>query len=75
MDFPAMCLAEVEVAGPIDLEQRAIDWMYRTWLPQSGFVPDHQPAFEAWNGRPFAHGESHFELRFQLAVVDASTAL
>lgn len=72
-DFPAMTFAEVEISGPIDIEQRAIDWLYRTWLPRSGRVPDHQPAFEAWEGLPFAHGESHFELRVQLAVVDAST--
>jgi len=31
--------------------------------------------FEAWNGRPFAHGMEHFELRVQLAVVDARAPL
>lgn len=71
--FPAMTLAEVDIAGPIELEMRAIDWVYRTWLPTSGWVPDHQPGFEAWNGEPFAHGTAHFELRLQLAVVDAAT--
>jgi hypothetical protein len=30
---------------------------------------DHQPAFEAWNGLPFAQGDKHFELRVQLAVL------
>ena len=75
MDFPAMKVAEIEMSGPIDLEQRGIDWLYRTWLPSSGYVPDHQPAFEAWKGIPFAHGESHFELGLQLAVVDASPIL
>jgi hypothetical protein len=35
---------------------------------------DHQSMFEAWNGEPFAHGHEHFELRVQLAVVDAATA-
>ena len=38
-------------------------------------APAHQPGFEAWNGRPFAHGFSHFELRVQLPVVDASAPL
>jgi AraC family transcriptional regulator len=47
--------------------------LYRSWLPRSGYVPDHQPMFEAWNGEPFAHGLEHFELRVQLAVVDAAT--
>jgi AraC family transcriptional regulator len=73
--FPAMTLAELELAGPIELELRALDWLFTTWLPQSGYVPDHQPGFEAWNGAPFAHGHSHFELRLQLAVVDAAAPL
>jgi AraC family transcriptional regulator len=67
--FPSMRVAEVEVKGDLDVEMRAFDWLYGTWLPKSGFAPDHQPAFEAWNGLPFEHGESHFELRIQLAVV------
>jgi hypothetical protein len=29
-EFPAMKLAELDIAGPIDLEQRALDWLYGT---------------------------------------------
>jgi len=72
-EFPPMKLAELEVKGPIELELRALQWLYRSWLPSSGWAPDHQPCFEAWNGEPFAHGLIHFELRVQLAVVDAAT--
>ncbi len=67
-EFPAMRVAEVVVKGDIALEQRAIDWLYGTWLPRSGFEPDDQPATEAWLGRPFAHGTEHFELRCWLPV-------
>lgn len=73
--FPAMRVAELEIAGSVDLELRALDWLYKTWLPRSGFAPDHQPVFEAWNGLPFAHGYEHFELRIHLAVVDAAAPL
>lgn len=66
--FPKMTVAEIEVRGPIDLEMRAIDWIYGTWLPQSGYLPTEQPSFEAWIGRPFAHGFEHFELFVQLPV-------
>jgi AraC family transcriptional regulator len=69
MRFPAMTVAEVEIAGSIELEMRAIDWVFRTWLPSSGFAPASQPCFEAWNGAPFAHGMEHFELRMHLPVV------
>lgn len=70
-DFPAMRVAEIELRGNIELEQRALDWIFGTWLPQSGYVPDDNPAFEAWHGRPFAHGFEHFELSCQLPVKEA----
>jgi len=66
--FPPMAVAQVEVRGGIDLELRALQWLYGTWLPRSGYVPDDQPAFEAWIGRPFAHGMEHFEIFVQLPV-------
>lgn len=66
--FPPMRVAQVELRGDIALELRALQWLYGTWLPRSGFVPDDQPAFEAWIGRPFAHGTTHFELHIQLPV-------
>jgi AraC family transcriptional regulator len=70
-EFPPMRVAEVVVSGGIELEARAIDWLYKTWLPRSGFVPDDQPAFEAWIGRPFAHGSEHFTIACQLPVKPA----
>jgi AraC family transcriptional regulator len=73
--FPPCLIAEVEIKGTIEVELRALHWLYLTWLPSSGYAPDHQPAFEAWNGRPFAHGMEHFELRAQLPVVDARVPL
>lgn len=66
--FPAMQVAQIEMRGGIDLEMRALDWLYRTWLPTSRYVPDDLPAFEAWIGRPFAHGTEHFELQIQIPI-------
>lgn len=66
--FPRMTVAEVEIRGGIDLELRALRWLYGTWLPRSGWFPDDQPGFEAWIGRPFAHGLEHFELNIHLPV-------
>jgi AraC family transcriptional regulator len=66
--FPPMVVAQVEVRGGIDLELRALQWLYGTWLPRSGYVPDDQPGFEAWIGRPFAHGMEYFEIHAQLPV-------
>lgn len=68
IEFPAMLVAEVEIRGGIDLEVRALDWLFGTWLPASGYVPAELPCFEAWIGRPFAHGFAHFELKAQIPV-------
>jgi AraC family transcriptional regulator len=66
--FPPMVVAEVEMFGGLDLELRLLQWLYGAWLPRSGYVPDDQPVFEAWIGRPFAHGSELFELKIQLPV-------
>jgi len=66
--FPAMTVAQVELRGGLDLELRALYWLYGAWLPRSGYVPDDQPGFEAWIGRPFSHGMEHFEIYAQLPI-------
>jgi AraC family transcriptional regulator len=66
--FPPMTVAEVALRGGLDLELRALQWLYGSWLARSGFVPDDQPGFEAWMGRPFAHGTEYFELFVQLPI-------
>lgn len=68
IEFPPMLVAQLELRGTIDLEMRALDWIFRTWLPSSGYVPASRPCFEAWIGRPFAHGKEHFELYAQIPV-------
>jgi AraC family transcriptional regulator len=66
--FPSMTVAQLAILGGIDLELRALQWLYGSWLPRSGYVPDDQPCFEAWNGRPFAHGTEYLELLIQLPI-------
>lgn len=66
--FPAMTVAQVEIRGDIALELRALFWLYGSWLPRSGYVPDDHPGFESWIGRPFAHGSTYFEVHIQLPV-------
>ena len=66
--FTPMVVAEVEIRGGLDLELRALQWLYGSWLPRSGYVPDDHPCFEAWIGRPFAHGTERFEIHVQLPI-------
>lgn len=66
--FPPMDVAQVELRGGVDLELRALQWLFGAWLPKSGYVPDDHPCFEAFIGRPFAHGLEYFELHAQVPV-------
>ncbi len=66
--FPPMTVAQVAIQGGIELELRALRWLYGVWLPRSGYLPADHPAFEAWVGRPFAHGTEHFDLLIQLPI-------
>lgn len=68
LELPAMRVAQVEIRGPIDLELRALDWLFKTWLPSSDYVPARQPCFESWIGLPFANGTEYFELSVQVPV-------
>ncbi len=67
-EFPALTVADIEIHGSIELELRALQWLYGSWLPRSRFVPADEPCFEAWTGRPFAHGVEKFELNVQLPL-------
>ena len=66
--FPPMTVAQVAIRGGLDLELRALRWLYGAWLPMSGYLPDDHPCFEAWIGRPFAHGTEYFEILVQLPI-------
>ena len=63
-----MTVAQVAIRGGLDLELRALRWLYGSWLPRSGYLPDDHPCFEAWISRPFAHGTEYFELLVQLPI-------
>ncbi len=66
--FPTMLVAEVVMKGGFDLEIRLLQWLYGCWLPRSKYVPADLPCFEAWLGKPFAHGMEHFELAIHLPI-------
>lgn len=66
--FPPMIVAQVEIRGGVDLELRALQWLFGAWLPRSGYVPDDHPCFEAFIGRPPMPPTNYFELHAQLPV-------
>jgi AraC family transcriptional regulator len=41
--FPPMTVAQVEIRGGIEVELRALQWLYGSWLPRSGYIPVTSP--------------------------------
>lgn len=70
--FPRMLVAEVEMKGDIDLEIRLLNWLYGNWLPRSTYLPADYPTFQAWSGKPFSHGMTHFALCIHLPIKKAA---
>ncbi len=46
-------LARFELSD--DEYQEAWDWVYRDWLPESGYQPDDRPCFEMYHNDPKTH--------------------
>ena len=71
-----MTVAEVDIAGSVDLELRALDWLY-THLAAPQRLRARPPAGLRGLGTASRSrmATTHFELRVQLAVVDATTPL
>lgn len=67
-EFAPTTVVEVDLDGSIETELEALTWLYGSWLPGSGFVPDDQPCFEVWPGRPFADGVERVRLTVQLPI-------
>lgn len=40
--------------------QEAWDWVYRQWLPQSGYLPDDRPAYELFPGDEEKSGDARY---------------
>ena len=65
--LPATLAASVAIAGDVELELRAIDWLYRSWLPLSGYSPG-LPMMEAWDGDPAVGADGLYRLRVTLPL-------
>ncbi len=57
MVLPAGKYALARFELSTDEYQEAWDWVYRTWLPESGYQPDDRPCFEMYHNDPKTHPE------------------
>jgi AraC family transcriptional regulator len=67
--LPACCLATLHCIGDIAQVDKAWQYLYRHWLPNSGYVPDNLPAMEIYVRTPNEIGWEHFDLECAIAIV------
>ncbi|MGB2626098.1 MAG: AraC family transcriptional regulator [Candidatus Acidiferrum sp.] len=66
--MPAMRYAVITVSGDIHKVATAWDYLYRDWLINSDYEPEHAPALEVFLDKESATDWSHFELELCLPV-------
>jgi AraC family transcriptional regulator len=70
LKMPAMRYAAIKVSGNIDKVATAWDYLYRDWLINSTYEPEHAPALEVFLDKESAMDWSHFDLELCLPVRD-----
>jgi AraC family transcriptional regulator len=68
LKIPAMRYAVLKVSGDIHKVATAWDYLYRDWLVNSAYEPEHAPALEVFLDKESATDWSHFELELCLPV-------
>jgi AraC family transcriptional regulator len=68
LKMPAMRYAVIKVSGDIHKVATAWDYLYRDWLINSAYEPEHAPALEVFLNKDSATDWSHFELELCLPV-------
>jgi AraC family transcriptional regulator len=67
--LPACTIAYTRCMGDIYVEDRAWQYLYRHWLPQSRYVPDNLPAIEIYRRQPAEIGWLTYDLDCAIPVV------
>jgi AraC family transcriptional regulator len=68
LKMPAMRYAVTKVSGDIHKVATAWDYIYRDWLINSPYEPEHAPALEVFLDKENATDWSHFELELCLPI-------
>jgi AraC family transcriptional regulator len=68
-DFPECQVAAVRCSGDLTLEDRAIQFLFRYWLPRSRYQPANLPAMEIYRRQPVELGWETFDMDCAVPVV------
>ncbi|MEM9954923.1 MAG: AraC family transcriptional regulator [Chloroflexota bacterium] len=67
--FPACTIATIHCDGNIDLIDRAIQYLYRYWLPNSPYLPANLPGIEIYRKQPYEIGWDVYDLECAIPIV------
>jgi AraC family transcriptional regulator len=63
-----MRVARILLRGDLNAEDAIWQYLYRVWLPESGFEPAHSPAMEIYRTLPTETGWDHLDLYCALPI-------
>jgi AraC family transcriptional regulator len=69
MDFPACQVATVRCLGDIRQEDKAIQYLFRYWLPRSRYQPANLPGMEIYRRQPAELGWKTFDIDCAVPIV------
>lgn len=69
MTFPACRVAVVRCLGGIEQEDRALQYLFRYWLPRSRYQPANLPGMEIYRRQPIELGWETFDIDCAIPVM------
>lgn len=69
LDFPACRVAAVRCLGDLKQEDKAIQYLFRYWLPRSRYQPANLPAMEIYRRQPAELGWEIYDLDCAVPIV------
>ena len=68
-DFPACQVATIHCFGDIGQEDKAIQYLFRYWLPRSRYQPANLPGMEIYRRQPIELGWKTFDIDCAVPVI------
>jgi AraC family transcriptional regulator len=69
LDFPACEAASVHCLGDLEQEDKALQYLFRYWLPRSRYQPANLPGMEIYRRQPFELGWKTYDMDLAVPVV------
>lgn len=69
LNFPACEVASIHIQGDIQQEDKALQYLFRYWLPRSRYQPANLPAMEIYQRQPLELGWETFDIECAVPVI------